>query len=521
MNNALNLLSKNFMKKRQLQVLLMITAILGIAGFQLYWLKQTYNQDAGSLAIKTDLAFRDAMEELQLAKLKLDSIPVDTSKSRMVRMIVNDSINEKMTVQMSGRKGIISTINVIRKKAGDTVTRDSVVTNGIIISKDKSVFDKRPIIPAVVTADKNITDRNHIFRLLYGVDSLQDSIKISEINKVLQRQLEKQKAVIPFTVLRVDSSADEMETNINEVTVGFAHPVTYRLIPGNTLPYLLKKMGMPILFSLLLLGITILSFVLLYRNLLQQRRLTEIKNDFISNITHELKTPIATVSVAIEAMKNFNALQNPERTQEYLDISGNELQRLSLLVDKVLSLSKYQKNEIEIKKEKFDLLQLARDVMDSMKPQFDKQHAVTSLQTTGSNFIMEADERHISSVIYNLLDNALKYSKAEPRIDVHIIDHVQYLELRVSDNGIGIPQEYRKKIFDQFFRVPHGDKHNSKGYGLGLSYVNYIVASHQGFIEVESELEKGSTFIVKLPFEEADVINYDKGRKIFRKEFKL
>lgn len=498
----------------------MITAILGIAGFQLFWLKQTYNQEAGSLAIKTDLAFRDAIEELQLAKLKLDSIPSDTSMHRMVRMIVNDSINEKMTVQMSGKKGIISTINVIRKKAGETLTNDSVVTNGIIISKDRSIFDRKPAIPGLVQTDKNMPDRNHIIRLLYGVDSLQDSIKISEINKILPQQLQKQKAVIPFTVLRLDSCAAEMDANINEVTVGFAHPVTYRFIPGNNFPYLLKQMSMPVLFSVLLLGITILSFVLLYRNLLQQRRLTEIKNDFISNITHELKTPIATVSVAIEAMKNFNALQNPERTQEYLDISGNELQRLSLLVDKVLSLSKYQKNEIEIKKEKFDLLKLTRDVMDSMKPQFDKQHAVTSLQTTGSKFIIEADERHISSVIYNLLDNALKYSKADPRIDIHIIDHGKYAELRVSDNGIGIAPEYRKKIFEQFFRVPQGDKHNTKGYGLGLSYVNYIVANHQGFIEVESELGTGSTFIVKLPFAADAIINYDNNRKIKKEDFK-
>ncbi|MEO8769722.1 MAG: HAMP domain-containing sensor histidine kinase [Ferruginibacter sp.] len=290
---------------------------------------------------------------------------------------------------------------------------------------------------------------------------------------------------------------------------------------GNTSSYLLRRIGLPIFFSILLLTITIISFLLLYRNLVQQKRLTAIKNEFIGNITHELKTPIATVSVAIEAMKNFNALQNPERTQEYLDISTNELQRLSLLVDKVLSLSKFEKNEIEIKKENFDLVQLIREVMESMKPQFEKQEAATSLQLTGINFIIEADRRHISSVIYNLLDNALKYSMKNPQIAVQVIDHSQYLELRVTDNGIGIPAEYKKKIFEQFFRVPAGDTHNIKGYGLGLSYVNYIVASHQGFIEVESELNKGSTFIIKLPFKEADVIYYDNNRKVIRKHFKL
>src|SRR6185436_11622670 len=132
---------------------------------------------------------------------------------------------------------------------------------------------------------------------------------------------------------------------------GFAHPVTYQLSLTNNTTYLLKKILLPILFSLFLVGVTILSFVLLYRNLLRQHRLSEIKNEFISNITHELKTPIATVGVAIEALKNFNAIDDPQKTKEYLDISSNELQRLSLLVDKVLKLSMFEKREIELNKE--------------------------------------------------------------------------------------------------------------------------------------------------------------------------
>ena len=133
------------------------------------------------------------------------------------------------------------------------------------------------------------------------------------------------------------------------MTVGFYRPITFKLNLEDTTAYILKRLGLPILVSFLLVGLTILSFVLLLRNLIQQRKLTRIKNEFISNITHELKTPIATVSVAIEAMKNFNALQDPARTREYLDISGNELQRLSLLVDKVLKLSMFEKQEVEVR----------------------------------------------------------------------------------------------------------------------------------------------------------------------------
>jgi len=225
-----------------------------------------------------------------------------------------------------------------------------------------------------------------------------------------------------------------------------------------------------------------------------------LKNEFISNITHELKTPIATVGVAIEALKNFNAIHDPERTREYLDISQNELQRLGLLVDKVLKLSMFEKKEMELKKEHFDCKQLTEEVMNSMRLQFEKYHAKVNLRTTGDNFIVEADKLHITSVIYNLLDNALKYSRENPVIDVLLKSNPDNIEFSVSDNGIGIPPAYKEKVFDKFFRVPTGDKHNIKGYGLGLSYVAEVIKRHQGNVQVESELGKGSTFTAKFPY---------------------
>lgn len=295
----------------------------------------------------------------------------------------------------------------------------------------------------------------------------------------------------------------------NSVSIGFSKPVTFRMDVGGTLGYIMRKMSPIILVSFLLISITVLSFVLLFRNLMRERKLTQLKSDFISNVTHELKTPIATVSVAIEAMKKFNVLQNPARTQEYLNISTNELQRLSLLVDNVLRLSMFEKKQIQFKKETFDLVQLINEVTESMKLQSEKQSAQVSIELSGTNFIIEADKRHIASVIYNLLDNALKYTTSRPAIQVEVLDESTYIELRVSDNGIGISQEYKSKVFDQFFRVPTGDHHNTKGHGLGLSYVRHIVQSHHGLIELKSELNKGSTFIIKLPSAESTGMHHD------------
>lgn len=374
-----------------------------------------------------------------------------------------------------------------------------------------------------VTAPRLVNDKQFI-RMITNSSGLDDTIPVARVDSAFKKELAKNGIHIGFnTIVRKDdsthkkdtASADRLRTDL--ATVGIINQHWYQAVFDSPATYLLKKISPQILFSLFLIAFTTVTFIFLYRNLAAQRRLSEMKNDLISNITHELKTPIATVSVAVEALRNFGGLERPERTKEYLDISAGELQRLGMLVDKVLKLSMFENQEIALQKESFDLLQLIEEVMASMKLQFEKQHAVTSLETTGDNFMIDADRLHITSVIYNLLDNALKYSKADPRIDVKLIRHADYFELRISDNGVGISPEYQRKIFDQFFRVPNGDRHNIKGYGLGLSYVNHIVRQHMGFIEVESTPGKGSTFIIKMAFAEKDIIHFDKGRKMSKK----
>jgi two-component system phosphate regulon sensor histidine kinase PhoR len=226
--------------------------------------------------------------------------------------------------------------------------------------------------------------------------------------------------------------------------------------------------------------------------------LAAIKNDFINNITHELKTPIATVAVAIEALRNFNATNNPQRTKEYLDISQNELQRLSLLVDKVLKLSMFENKEIELKYELFDFKDVVKEVVSSMKLQIEKNHATVSIITEGDTNL-KADKLHLLSVVYNLLDNALKYGNGNTAIKIEVKEKGNDIDFSIADNGIGIATEYTDKIFEKFFRVPDGNKHNTKGYGLGLSYVAHVVQKHYGKVEVESQPGVGTRFIITLP----------------------
>ena len=489
------------MKQRKLipGPILMLLSILGIAAFQVYWLKQNYVREEKTLAIKTEMLFRETVMKLQVSKLKLDEVLIDSTGKGEMKIFIGD---DKMgAVRFRPREEVVSTINVIRDKLADSLRRDTdKAKKGMVISmqtssaftaeNDSLKFDMD--VPA-----PHHGPGNRFFNFLYGVDSLQDTLRQSEIDSAYTLALQKQKLDISFSI-KNDSASKWEDPEFNSVTIGLAHPVTYRLELKNTFPYLLKRITQPILFSILLWGITILAFVLLYKNLLRQRKLGELKNEFISNITHELKTPIATVGVAIEALKNFNAIDNPQRTKEYLDISQNELQRLSLLVDKVLKLSMFEKQEIELKYETVNLRGIVTEVVESLKLQLEKNRAVIHVVHDG-NLELQGDRLHLLSVVFNLLDNAVKYSKENPVISITMKGDDKTVQLTVTDNGIGIAPEYKEKIFDKFFRVPHGDTHNAKGYGLGLSYVAQVIKKHKGTIEVKSEEGQGTTFFITLP----------------------
>lgn len=263
--------------------------------------------------------------------------------------------------------------------------------------------------------------------------------------------------------------------------------------------YLFQKIAPQILFSFLLFACVALAFLFVYQSLRQQMRLTELKNEFIRNMTHELKTPISTVSVAIEALQNFDALTDPARTREYLAISQLELNRLSLLVDKVLRMSLFERGDAELKNEPLDLRALVEEVLAAMKLQFEKYRAEVNFSVSGTDFSLRGDRLHLVSVLYNLLENALKYSPLPAKISVNLVHSELGLTLQVRDQGRGIPAEYLGRVFEKFFRVPTGDVHDVKGHGLGLNYVAGVLRLHRGSIEVESREGVGTAFTVRLP----------------------
>ena len=534
----------------------MSVTILLITGFQLYWLKDNYNREKKTVAVRAQSLFRETVRSFQdsMLQLKLQLVFKDSSAppglkrrmldgsfgkrlpglprtARVINLLGQKNWNDSIQKLHQGQKNVFIEVNenaefrgmdsggklrlifdssrprhieemvVLREdqqlsnKKTDTLKLKERNTQLVGISPDNPAESDQKALPGISTIFFN-NEKGE--RLSIKIDSLfNDSIPVSEITTAFIKTLKEQKLDIPFTVSfnpdEILHGEDFMLRPLPENS--FAG---YRLQLGNDFSYLIKKISWPILFSVLLVGLTVVSFILLYRSLLHQHRLAQIKNDLISNITHELKTPIATVGVAIEALKNFNAMQDPEKTKEYLDISQNELQRLGLLVDKVLKLSMFENKKIELKYEVLDLEEIVKEVVASLRLQLEKYNARINIHT-GGNILIKGDRVHLLSVVFNLLDNALKYSKENAAIQVDISEAHDNIVLKVTDNGIGIPQEYKTKIFEKFFRVPTGDQHNAKGHGLGLSYAAQVIRQHRGNIEVDSHEGLGSTFTITLP----------------------
>ncbi len=235
------------------------------------------------------------------------------------------------------------------------------------------------------------------------------------------------------------------------------------------------------------------AFYYIWKNLQRQIQLNALRDEFVSNITHELKTPITTVGVALESLHFSDEVTSPQ-SKRYLDICQSELRRLSMLVERIL-----HNRAPQIHYEKMDVKQVLDDVMHHMKVQFDNKNAKIAIDHEGDNFIINGDRTHMSGVLYNLLENALKYSPQNPDIHVHLHRQNGSVRIDIADNGIGIDPDYHDKIFEKLYRVPAHNRHDVKGHGLGLSYVADVVKKHNGHIGINSELGKGSTFSIKFP----------------------
>ncbi len=262
---------------------------------------------------------------------------------------------------------------------------------------------------------------------------------------------------------------------------------------------IIREMAWMILASIVFTTIIIMAFAVTVRTLFNQKKLAEIKSDFINNMTHELKTPLATISLAIDALTNEKVIRDTEKINYYSAMIKEENKRMNKQVEKILQAARLEKEELELNIQKLDAHTVIRKVADNLVLQIQERNGTLTLNLNAANPQLGADEVHFSNIIFNLLDNAIKYSKAIPHIDVETQSGNNTLTIKVKDDGIGMDRETQSRIFEKFYRAHTGNIHNVKGFGLGLSYVKAIVEAHEGKVKVESVPGQGSTFTITLP----------------------
>ncbi|MBC8045398.1 MAG: HAMP domain-containing histidine kinase, partial [Fimbriimonadaceae bacterium] len=253
------------------------------------------------------------------------------------------------------------------------------------------------------------------------------------------------------------------------------------------------------IIAILILMASVFFFGYSLNVIFKQARLSEFQKNFINNLAHEFKTPISTIAISAEVLNEDDIITQPERLKSYSEIIKNENDRLKSQVNKILQLAKLESDEIILSEESFKLNETLQQIASSFSLTVEEEDGVIKTMFHSNGAMLHADKVHFTNVINTLLDNALKYTEAKPLIELISDDDENNIYISVKDNGIGIPKEYQPKVFDKFFRVPTGNVHNVKGFGLGLNYVKMIAKAHGWDVQLHSELNKGSIFTIIIP----------------------
>jgi two-component system phosphate regulon sensor histidine kinase PhoR len=357
--------------------------------------------------------------------------------------------------------------------------------------------------------------QNFRYRVIREIaETEHDKMPLPEIAAIVRRELSDKDIPIPFdlavsrndTLIGLSPGADSLALVSTPYVVRlYPHAVFDRntklhlYFPGQG-RFIYRSVTWLLVASLVFSLIVLLTFTLSILFMLNQKKISEMKTDFINNMTHEFKTPIATISLAADSIINEKVIREPERIGYYVDMIKKENTRMNRQVEDILTIARLDKRDFEFKWEAVDLHRLIEDVSESIRLQVDKRGGKLIMKLEAMNPIVTTDRAHCSNLIYNLLDNANKYSPDNPQLEIATRNTDKGVLVSVSDRGIGMSKAVQTKIFERFYRQTSGNIHNVKGFGLGLSYVRAIVEANKGSIQVRSEPGKGSCFEVFLPF---------------------
>ena len=541
-------------QKYQWLFYLITATIIATIGVQFYWNYKNYEENKRQVTNEIQLSLDNAVEEYYSSLAKSDFLTIIDNNSNSVAIFKNPlnlikeksyksksigNIINKVKTNNSEKEKPRASINNLKFTFDENLSKEKI--DSMMISAKDFVIEFNSNLDSLNNKKKDsvevlnqITDKkkgfnlnsdgaNKVIKYFRGkkaadslkliknlkpifISFLDQSVEYKKIDSLIEIQLQKKgiELTTSFHHLKNDTlfhqTKDSLlateKNSLRSKSTFVKDNEAFKLVYDNPSIVALKRSSFGIFLSLLLSLAVISSLFYLLKIINQQKELAAIKNDLISNITHEFKTPIATISAAIEAIKNFNVLEDPEKTSKYLSMSSIQINKLHQMVEKLLETAMLDSEQLVLKKETVDIVDIAEKVV--YKHQILAHKKELSFSTTLQPCYANVDVFHFENVISNLIDNAVKYGGNQ--IEMNISSVLNTIEITVVDDGNGIEKNQKEKIFDKFYRVPKGNTHDVKGFGIGLYYCKKIIEKHEGFIGLTSDKSK-TIFKITIPNE--------------------
>lgn len=463
-------------------IVLTTIALTGLTAFQAYWINSAVQQRKIQFNEKVQLCVHEIVERIE----KFETIKKAERTGKLANILGQSSTD------------------IFTNLSQDIYLQDSIVkeiNKHLRLGIEKDENNMKEFMKDLLSIDffANFEDRlakedleNIIFQT-FTKNNFETSIDYALIGT---------KGEVVYTNTQDSTHLKQVESSSYSINLFpddfFDAELRLYILIANQTKYVLKSMWVMLLLSFMFLVIIITIFYYNIKVIYKQKKLSIIKNDFINNMTHELKTPISTISLACEALSDKDLANNTKNRVRFIQTIKEENLRLGNLVENVLQSATVERDSLSLKIELINLHDIIEKTVKNNKLQITDKNGVVELNLMAGNTLIEGDKIHLINVFSNLIDNALKYASNSPKIKISTEDVINGIVIKIKDNGIGISKDHQDKIFDKLYRVPTGDRHDVKGFGLGLSYVKSIIEKHNGKIKVESQLLSGSTFIIQL-----------------------
>lgn len=496
-------------------------------GMQIYWLTSMYSDMREKFEQKLDISIQKAFYTDLKYRIQSNNTKITTNKesendtifinintkvvderkdSSKIKYINTKNIKDKILIDSINRKNSKflndDDVKYINSKLNSKKYKDSLSDNLNSIFKEIFEYKDKSIADNIITIFPKAASNVSIF-ILNAIK--ENKYNLNKVDSLFTSYLERNEIYLEHNICIVKDNKiqQNLDRNIkNKITfnkvIDEKSKLVCRIEIENPNYLFLNTIKWIFLSSLLILISLSISFIYLLKTIFKQKSIEEMREDFTHNITHELKTPIATINAANDVLIDSIEKDNIKIKYRFHEAIRKELHNLSSMVEKILSLSLQENNKFKLSYSVFNIEKVIKEIIDSSIIKSHKDVKL-NLEISDSDLNIRADKFHFKNIINTIIENSIKYSKDNTTVNIFVHSDFAYNIIRIEDNGIGISKNHTKKIFDKFYRIPTGNIHNIKGFGLGLYYTKLIIEKHKGFIEVDSILGKGSKFIIKIP----------------------